>query len=167
LHPRPCARIIKTDTGFDARPVTMQHFIFNLAEGDRERAKSCLRAKRWVVSREERHRDALAPADLALVFVALTREFVGHAELKTTFLDPMPLDPATSGSAVSGVLLGNVEEWASEVPLDVAVKTIDPNASNPYVQANAAGFRAGVVQITQDEYDIVMSLRDRPRGVAE
>jgi hypothetical protein len=37
----------------------------------------------------------------------------------------------------------------------------------PYVQANAAGFRAGVVQITAGEYDIVMSLRDSACGVAE
>jgi len=145
----------------------MQHFIFNLAEGDRERAKSFLRAKRWVVGREERHRDALAPGDLALVFVALTREFVGRAELKTTWLDPMPSDPATSGPAVSGVLLGDVEDWTSGVRLDVAVKRIDPKGSNPYVQANAAGFRAGVVQITVKEYDIVVSLRDTPRDVAE
>ena len=139
----------------------MQHFIFNLADGDRERAKSFLYAKRWVVSRDERHRDALAPGDLALVFVALTREFVGRTELKTTFLDPMPSDPAASGPAVSGVLLGDVEDWTSGVPLDVAVQRIDPNGSNPYVQANAAGFRAGVVQITVKEYDIVVSLRDR------
>jgi len=145
----------------------MQHFIFNLADGDRERAKSFLRAKRWVVSREERHRHALAPGDLALVFVALTREFVGRAELKTTFLDPMPSDPATSDPAVSGVLLGDLEDWTIGVPLDVAVKRIDPKGSNPYVQANAAGFRAGVVQITVKEYDIVMSLRDRPRDVAD
>ena len=145
----------------------MQHFIFNLADGDRERAKSFLQAKRWVVSRDERHRDALAPGDLALVFVALTREFVGRAELKTTFLDPMPSDPAPSGPAVSGVLLGDVEDWTSGVPLDVAVQRIDPEGSNPYVQANAAGFRAGVVQITVKEYDIVVSLRDRALGVAE
>jgi len=145
----------------------MQHFIFNLADGDRERAKSFLHAKRWVVSRDERHRDALAPGDLALVFVALTREFVGRAELKTTFLDPMPSDPAASGPAVSGVLLGDVEDWTSGVPLDVAVQRIDPKGSNPYVQANAAGFHAGVVQITFKEYNIVMSLRDRARGVAE
>ena len=145
----------------------MQHFIFNLTDGDRERAKSFLRAKRWVVSRDERHRDALAPGDLALVFVALTREFVGRAALKTTFLDPMPPDPAASGTAASGVLLGDVEDWTSGVPLDVAVQRIDPNRSNPYVQANAAGFRAGVVQITAKEYDIVVSLRDRARGVAE
>ena len=145
----------------------MQHFIFNLTDGDRERAKSFLHAKRWMVSREERHRDRLAPGDLALVFVALTREFVGRAGLKTTFLDPMPSDPAASGPAVSGVLLGDVEDWTSGVPLDVAVHRIDPKGSNPYVQANAAGFRAGVVQITVKEYDIVVSLRDKARGVAE
>ena len=145
----------------------MQHFIFNLADGDRERAKSFLHAKRWVVSRDERHRDALAPGDFALVFVALTREFVGRAELKTSFLDPMPPDPAASGPAVSGVLLGDVEDWTSGVPLDVAVQRIDPEGSNPYVQANAAGFHAGVVQITVKEYDIVVSLRDRAPGVAE
>ena len=138
----------------------MQHFIFNLADGNRQRAASFLHAKRWVFDREERHRDAIAPGDRALVFVALTREFVGRAELKTTFLDPMPSDPATSGIGVSGVLLGDVEDWTSGVPLDVAVQRIDPTASNPYVQANAAGFRAGVVQITVKEYDIVVSLRD-------
>ena len=138
----------------------MRHFIFNLADGDRERAKSFLHAKRWMVSRDERHRDVLAPGDLALVFVALTREFVGRAEIKTTFLDPMPSDPAAPGPTVSGVLLGDVEDWTSGVPLDVAVQGIDPEGSNPYVQANAAGFHAGVVQITVKEYDIVVSLRD-------
>jgi hypothetical protein len=139
----------------------VRHFIFNLADGDRERANSFLHAKRWMVSRDERHRDALAPGDLALVFVALTREFVGRAEIKTTCLDPMPSDPAASGTAVSGVLLGDVEDWTSGVPLDIAVQRIDPSGSNPYVQANAAGFRAGIVQITVREYDIVVSLRGR------
>jgi hypothetical protein len=144
----------------------MQHFIFNLTDGDRARARSFLHAKRWVVSRDERHRDALAPGDLALVFVARTREFVGRAELKTTFLDPMPSDQVAPGPEISGVLLGDVEDWTSGVPLDVAVQRIDPEGSNPYVQANAAGFHAGVVQITVEEYDIVVSLRDRARGVA-
>ena len=68
--------------------------------------------------------------------------------------------------AVSGVLLGDVEDWTSGVPLDVAVQRIDPTGSNPYVQANAAGFGAGVVQITVNEYDIVVSLRDRVGDVA-
>jgi len=145
----------------------MQHFIFNLADGDRERARSFLRAKRWVISRDERHRDAIAPGDLALIFVALTSEFVGRAELKTTFLDPMPSHPANSGRAVSGVLLVDVEDWTSSVPLHVAVQRIDPNGSNQYVQANAGGFHAGVVQITVKEYDIVVSLRGRTRDVAK
>jgi len=49
-------------------------------------------------------------------------------------------------------LLGNVEDLTSGVPLEVAVERIDPTRSNPYVQANAAGFHAGVVQITVKEY---------------
>lgn len=53
------------------------------------------------------------------------------------------------------------------MPLDIAVHRIDPEGSNPYVQANADGFRAGVVQITVKEYDIVVSLRDRALGFAE
>ena len=74
----------------------MHHFIFNLADGDRDRAKSFLHAKRWMVNREEHHRDALAPGDLALVFVAVTRELVGRVELKTTFPDPILSDPKGS-----------------------------------------------------------------------
>jgi len=145
----------------------MQHFIFNLADGNRQRAASFLHAKRWVFDREERHRDAIAPGDLALVFVALTREFVGRAKLETAFLDPIPSDAATSGPPLSGVLLGDVEEWTTGVPLNIAVQRIDPTASNPYVQSNAAGFRAGVVQITVSEYDIVVALHDEAGEVAE
>src|SRR5204863_3642840 len=108
----------------------MQHFIFNLIDGDRERAKSFLHAKRWMVSRKVRHRDRLAPRDLSHIFVALTGELVGRAEIETTFLDPMPRDLATSGPAVSGVLLSSIEDWTSGVPLDAAVQRIDPKGSN-------------------------------------
>jgi hypothetical protein len=142
----------------------MPHFILNLADGDRERAAALLRAKRWAFGREERHRDAVAAGDLVLIFVALTREFVGRAKLESAFLDPMPSDAASSGLPVSGVLLGGIEEWANRVPLDAAVRRIDPTSSNPYVQANAAGFRAGVVQITVSEYDIVVALHDEAGG---
>jgi hypothetical protein len=51
--------------------------------------------------------------------------------------------------------------------LTVAVQRIDPTASNPYVQANAAGFRAGAVQITVKEYDTVLALHDEAGGVAD
>jgi len=132
----------------------MQHFIFNLADGDRERAKSFLHAKRWVVSRDERHRDALAPGDLALVFVARTREFVGRAELKTTFLDPMPSDPAASGPAVSGVLLGDVEDWSSGVPLEFGPPVRVPglgswSSCSRFFDWDRAGCRLGQVQLVR------------------
>ena len=142
----------------------MKHFILNLIDGDRERAVSYLGAKRWMVDREERHRDALAAGDLVLVFVALTGEFVGRAKLETAFLDSLPADPDASGPAVSGVLLADVDKWTNGVPLAAAIQRIDPMASNPYVQANAAGFRSGVIHITASEYDKVLSLHDEGRS---
>jgi len=143
----------------------MRHFIFNLLDGDTERARSLLRAGRWIIDGQERHRDALASGDLALVFVAHTREFVGRAQVITRFLDPMPAGTARPGPATSGVMLAGVEHWTIGVPLHLAVQRIDPNGSNPYVQANAAGFPRGVMQITVKEYETVVSLHDSARDV--
>jgi hypothetical protein len=142
----------------------MKYFILNLTDGDRERAESFLGARTWMVDYAERHRDALAAGDLVLVFIAVTSEFVGRAKLETAFLDSLPVDPAASGPAVSGVLLADVDKWTSGVPLAVAVQRIDPMGSNPYVQSNAAGFRSGVIQITAAEYEKVLSLHDEARS---
>ena len=142
----------------------MKHFILNLIDGDRERAVSFLGAKRWMVGHEERHRDVLAPGDLVLIFVAATSEFVGRAKLETAFVNSLSVDPAASAPPVSGVLLADVDKWTTGVPLAVAIQRIDPTASNPYVQANAAGFRSGVIQITAAEYDKVLSLHDEARS---
>jgi hypothetical protein len=62
-------------------------------------------------------------------------------------------------------LLAHVEEWSPAVPMSAVVQRIDPTGSNPYVQANAtAGFRSGVVQITDDEYEAALALsRERAR----
>jgi len=144
--------------------VGLKHFIFNLVDGGRARAESLLDAKSWPVGREERHRDALSPGDLVLVFVAATNEFVGQAKLATAYLDRIPVRLDAPGPAVSGVLLADAEAWTSGVPLAAAVQRIDPKASNPYVQANAAGFRSGVVEITSGEYEKVLSLYDEARS---
>jgi hypothetical protein len=61
------------------------------------------------------------------------------------------------------VLLTDVEEWPHAVALDVAVHRIDPTASNPYVQRNAAGFRSGIVLITAEEYATVVALSREAR----
>ena len=115
----------------------------------------------WGVGRGERHSDALAPGDLALIYLpAPEPEFVARAELATAVHDWSPSElEAYPGDSPSGVLLAWVEEWDPVVPMDAVVRRIDPTGSNPYVQANAAaGFRSDVVRITDDEYEAALAL---------
>ena len=138
----------------------MAHYLFNFSAGDRQQATALLHAKMWGVGRDERHRDALAPGDLALIYLATPGEFIGRAELATAVHDWTRSEAeAYPGDSPSGVLLSHVEEWHPAVPMDAVVRRIDPTASNPRVQANAAaGFRTGVVRITGDEYEAVLAL---------
>lgn len=144
----------------------MKHFIFNLSDADREQAASFLRAKMWAVGPDERHRDALAPGDLVLIHVARPQsEFIGRAELATALHDWTPSEAEVfPDDRSSGVLLADVEEWHRAVPMDVVMQRIDPTASNPYVQANAAGFRSDVVRITAEEYADVVALSREARA---
>ena len=145
----------------------MAHYVFNFSSGDREGAAARLRAKMWGVGGDERHRDELAPGDLALIYVATPeRGFIGRAELATAVHDWSPSEAdAYPGDSPSGVVLGHVDEWEPAVPMDAAVQRIDPTASNPLVQANAAaGFRSGVVRITGDEYEAALALSREIRG---
>jgi hypothetical protein len=115
----------------------------------------------WAVGRRERYRDVLAPGDLALIYVpAPEAEFIGRAELATAVHDWTPSEAAAyPGDSLSGVLLIHVEEWNPAVPMTAVVQRIDPTASNPYVQSNAAvGFRTDVVRITGDEYEAALAL---------
>jgi hypothetical protein len=126
-----------------------------------------LQAKMWGVGCHERHRDALAPGDLALIYLPDPEaEFIGRAELATAVHDWTPSEAeAYPGDSPSGVLLSHVEEWDPAVPMDTVVQRIDPTASNPRVQANAvAGFRMGVVRITGDEYETARALSREARG---
>lgn len=143
----------------------MKHFILNLQDGNRERAASFLRAKIWSLERDERHCSALAPGDLALIHVAKPRcEFIGRAGLATAFHDWTPLESeARPDGRSGGVVLADVEEWSHAVSLAAVVRRIDPTASNPYVQANAAGFRSGIVLITAGEYAAAVALNREAR----
>ncbi len=139
----------------------MAHFLFNFSDGDPQQATARLRAKMWGVGRNEEHRDALAPGDLALIYLSAPQaEFIGRAELATGVHDWTPAEAAAyPGDSVSGVLLADVEEWDRPLPMDAVVRRIDPTASNPLVQTNAAvGFRTGVVRITGDEYESALAL---------
>jgi hypothetical protein len=145
----------------------MAHYLFNFSDGDRQQATVLLQAKMWGVGRYERHRDALAPGDLALIYLPTPEaEFIGRVECATAVHDWTPSEAeAYPGDSPSGVLLSHVEEWDPAVPMDTVVERIDPTASNPLVQANAAaGFRMGVVRITGDEYEAALALSREARG---
>ena len=144
----------------------MAHYLFNFSDGDREQASLLLQARMWGIDRHERYRDALAPGDLALIFVpAPDAEFIGRAELTTAVHDwTSPEAEAFPGDSSSGVLLSHVEEWDHTVPMATVVQRIDPTASNPLVQHAAAGFKKGVVRITGDEYKSALDLSREPRG---
>jgi hypothetical protein len=136
----------------------MAHYLFNFS-GHRDAAATLLRAKMWGIGSDERHRDALAPGDLILIYLAPPeRVFVGRAELASAARVWMPSEDYP-GDSPSGVLLSHVEEWDSTVPMDVVVTRIDAAGVNPYVQANRAGFRAGVVRISSHEYETVLAIR--------
>jgi hypothetical protein len=140
----------------------MAHYLFNFS-GHRDAAATLLRAKMWGIGTDERHRDALAPGDLILIYLAPPeRAFVGRAELASAARVWMPSEDYP-GDSPSGVLLSHVEEWDPPVPMDAAVARIDPAGVNPYVQANRAGFRAGVVRISSHEYETVLAMsRETP-----
>ena len=115
----------------------MTHYLFSLVgDGDdeavlRARAADWLRARRWVVNHEERHRDALAVGDLALIYLgAPVQAFVGHAELASAVRGP-----------AGEVLLTNVEEWDPPVPIADVLAEIDTSegareASRPVFYAS-------------------------------
>ena len=119
----------------------MAHYLFSVSDG--EQADRQMRARTWPVADDERHRDALAPGDLVLIYAGA---FVGRAELASAVRD-------------GEVRLSHVEEWSPPVPMAAVVGRIDPTGSNPIVQENAAvGFRSGVVLITESEYEHAVAL---------
>ena len=145
----------------------MAHFLFNFSEGGREQAAALLDARMWGISRDELHRDALAPGDVVLIFVAKPEDaFIGRAELATGFhewtrseADADPGDPST------GVLLSDVERWERAVSMETVVQRIDPEGASPLVQTNAAlGFPRALVRIDPDEYEAVLALSRETRG---
>ena len=144
----------------------MTHWLFNVSGGDREQAAALLRAKMWGVGRHEGHCAAVIPGDLALVYLpAPDSEFIGRAEIATPVHEWTPSEAETyPGDSPTGVLLSHVEEWDPAVPMGTVVQRIDPTASQPVVQANAAsGFRSDLVLISGDEYEATVALSHEAR----
>ena len=108
----------------------------------------------WGINADERHRDALAPGDLVVVYMgAPVQEFIGRAELASAVHDWTPSEAqAYPGGSSSGVLLAQVEEWDPPVPIELVLSQIDP-AENA-----RADFQTGVVRITTHEYETVLAV---------
>jgi hypothetical protein len=140
----------------------MAHYLFNFSEGDHEQAVALLRVKMWEIGAHEKHRDALAPGDLVLIYLAFPKqEFIGQAELGSAVHDWTSAEAEVyPGDSPCGVLLSHVDEWDLPVAMNTVVSRIDPEESNPYVQQNAkAGFPTSVIRITPYEYVTVLAIR--------
>jgi hypothetical protein len=116
----------------------------------------------WGIDTGERHRDALAPGDLVLVYLgAPVREFIGRAELASAAHRWTPTEEQLyPGDWPGGVLLAHVDEWDPPVPMHAVLSEIDSPAAK-------AEFEAGVVQITPREYTAAVSVAARRAPLAE
>lgn len=132
----------------------MAHYIFNLVGSDASQASGLLRARMWGVGAEEPHRDALAPGDLALVYLAApVRTFIARAELASAVHDwTRPEEQVYPGNSRGGVLLAHVEEWDPPVPMSTVLSQVDRSAGA------RADFEVGVVRITADEYETALAV---------
>ena len=108
----------------------------------------------WGIDADERHRTALAPGDLVLIYLgAPERVFIGRAELASAVRDWTSSEAQVyPGDSPGGVLLAQVEEWDPPVPMKTVLSQIDP-AENA-----KADFEVGVVRITAGEYEAALAV---------
>jgi len=132
----------------------MAYYIFNVRGGDASPATQLLRNKVWPIHDQEPHRDALAPGDLALVYLAAPQGmFIGRAELASPVHDWTAAEAQVYASnAPCGVSLAQVEEWDPPVPMRNVLSQIDQSAGA------RADFEDGVVRITKEEYVTALSV---------
>jgi hypothetical protein len=137
------------------------YYLFNFVQSAaangralREEAAELVRARMWGVDAYERHRDALAPGDLVLIYLgAPVREFIGRAELASAVHDWTPSEAqAYPGDSRIGVVLAHVEEWDPPVPVDAVLSQLDPAGDAK------ADHEAGVLRITPNEYETTLAV---------
>jgi hypothetical protein len=134
------------------------HYLFNFVKG-RGQAAALMRLRMWGMDADERHRDALAPGDLVLLYLGAPElEFIGRAELASAAHDWTASETAAyPGDSPGGVLLAQVEEWDPPVPMSAVLLQMDPT------DKAKAEFDAGVVRITANEYETALAVAaERP-----
>lgn len=140
----------------------MAFYLFNLTAAQarearplREQALKLLRTGVWDIDPDSPHRDALAPGDVALIYVpAPDRVFIGRAELASA---AQMVASAETHAYPRGVNLVHVEEWDPPVPMETVLSRIDP-----WDKAKA-DFEVGVVRITPGEYQTALGVAAEQR----
>jgi hypothetical protein len=129
------------------------HYIFHFVKGH-EAAAGLMRLGMWGVDADERHGDALAPADLVLIYLgAPDNVFIGRAGLASVAHDWTPSEAeAYPGDCAGGVLLAQVEEWDPPVPMSAVLAQMGP------AEKAKAEFDIGVVRITAGEYETALAV---------
>jgi hypothetical protein len=124
------------------------HYLFNFATEDAAKwstlhgqAAEFLRVGMWGIDADERHRSALAPGDLILIYLGgPERQLIGRAELASAVHHWTPSEGQVyPGDSPGGVLLARVEEWDPPVPMNSVLSQIEPAGDAK------ADFEAGVV----------------------
>ena len=139
----------------------MAFYLFNFSAAgapevrpQRELATELLRGGVWSIGPGTPHRDALAPGDLALIYVAAPdRVFIGRAQLASTAQVPTSTGSHEHpGDILSRVVLSHVEEWDPPVPIEHVLARIDPGSNAK------ADFSVDVVRITPHEYETAVAV---------
>lgn len=137
------------------------HYLFNALPGDaadgmslRRWATECLNRRMWGIGAGEQHATALAPGDVALIYLgAPERLLIGRATLASAVRAWTPSEAqAYPGSSPGGVLLTSVEQWHPAVPMERVLRRIDRS------EGARADFEEGVVGITANEYETALAV---------
>jgi hypothetical protein len=132
-------------------------YLFNAvgadAAGGVSLASGALRAGVWGVDADEPHREALAPGDLALIYLgAPDRVFVGRAEVASAVRDWTGSQARDyPGDSSAGVRLTHIRRWDPPVPMHAVLARIASETAK-------ADFEEGVVRITASEYEAALAV---------
>lgn len=139
----------------------MAYYIFNFTKSGAqkgrplaEQAARLLDAKLWGIGSKTPNKDRLAAGDRILAYVgAPERLFIGEGTLSS---GSHPWTPDESrgypGDWSAGVSFGDADVWERPVPIKDAWPSMSGFDTNPKAQ-----FFAGVVQIKQHDYELVVS----------
>jgi len=149
--------VTRQETATGTRRLTVGYYLFNFVPSEaapRDHAAELLRVGLWGVDADEPHRDALAPGDLVLIYLAAPdRELIGHVELASAVHDWTPSEAqAYPGDSTNGVSLAEVEEWDPPVPMDAVLSRLDRSKNA------RADFETGVVGITANEFETALAV---------